>query len=285
MLRQACSQVGRHRAKFLHAPARCSTSKASPLLRTRSFWDLRSYHHPLSCTDCAGTRLGHSPCQKSELWVPWPPDVRLLQVLKRNSPHTLVKTHHLLTACCMCADFQKSRTVEGKNIHAVGYTEAASSPAKLSYASLRYQSSQAELAGVEALTPCQADMAAHRAESRTLVTMAQLYCVVLKAELLMQWQKQPSRGGQMALKRALRKALHSKQPLIPSWIASPRLKGRWRCTRRTGFQGTTDGCVALQIATESTHTAQQYSWLIAPRCKSHRSTQAALGALICCVFS
>ena len=75
----------------------------------------------------------------------------------------------------------------------------------------------------------------------------------------------------MVLTTALRKELHSKQPLMASWTASPRLKDHWRCIKRTGFQGATDGCAALRIVIVSTHTAQQYSWLVAQKCKSHNS--------------
>ena len=75
----------------------------------------------------------------------------------------------------------------------------------------------------------------------------------------------------MVLKRALRKVLHSKQLLMTSWMASPRLKGRWRCTKRIGFQVATDGCAALQITIVSTPTTQQYSWLVAQKYESHNS--------------
>ena len=75
----------------------------------------------------------------------------------------------------------------------------------------------------------------------------------------------------MVLTKALRKVLHSKQPVMPSWIASPRLKDHWRCIKKIGFQGATDGCAALKIVIVSAHTAQRCSCLVAQKCKSHNS--------------
>ena len=87
----------------------------------------------------------------------------------------------------------------------------------------------------------------------------------------------------MALKRALRVMLHSKQPLTPSWTKSPRLMGRWRCTKRTGFQGTIDGCAAFVIMIARAHTpGRELAGFPHKDARATPALPAASDALLCC---
>ena len=170
-------------------------------------------------------------------------------LVRKSARENMVSMLHGFSSNCFCAGSSVHTRCGVDTSPPVGQTKVPSFRYAQPYPPLRWQSSQAELAGAVNSTDAPPPIHSIRGSQVWTVTKLEPWlrndCIIS-----LQWRKQHLRAGlmaQMAQKRASRTELQSKQPGMTFLRVLLRLRAHWRYTSRTDCLGATEGYTSRPV--------------------------------------